>query len=191
VTAASFALFTDKVHMTNHLQAGTLDISLKRTYLSWTGLDEDGYPEVDDSNEVVPFSGDTQRNVFDWSSSTRFAPGCQYEATMEIASAGNVAFGWYIEIKLADGTAANNFSNQIYVYVTTKNEQGQDVVVKKQLSQGNVVGSVEAPIGKLGPNDTAQTFKVKIAFESDTNDNDAQGLQTSFDLIVYATQLTA
>ena len=46
VVVGTYALFTDKVTLNNHLQAGTLEISLVRTKLTKTELTADGYLET-------------------------------------------------------------------------------------------------------------------------------------------------
>ena len=211
VAGGTYALFSDEVAMNHHLEAGELDITLVRTNLTKTELDPvTGYlktSSVDDPNGGTDFSNPgVGENVFGLTDDTLIVPCNSYAATMKITNNSDVAFGYWIEIKLnfegehaltAKELAELKLDEQIKVYV---NDQAQAVT----LDQGLVVGGRDNPISKLAKAPTldgngnpshslkySETFVVCVAFENlaDEVNNAAQGQELYFDLIVHAVQL--
>ena len=144
--------------------------------------------------------------MFGITKDTRVVPCSSYAATMKITNNSDVAFGYWIEIKLnfegenklSDAQlAALHLDEQIQVYI---NDQTQAVT----LDNGLFVGDREHPISKLAkaptyndknePSHTlpsTETFVVCVSFKNldDETNNKAQGQKLSFDLIVHAVQL--
>lgn len=194
IAAGSYALFTDDVTVKNHLRAGNLNITLKRTKLESNYLSADGYLDNDINNEIVDFTNSTERNIFDITDADEslIVPGSYYEATMQLQNNSDVAFGYWIEIVLTDENPYE-LAKQLKVEVTTYNDDGQEVVFSKYVNEGLLVGSETSPIGKMAVTSSSQTFKVKMTFVDDGNNKDnnkAMGQDVNFDIIVKAVQLT-
>lgn len=205
IMGTAFALFTDTQKVSNHLQAGDLKITLKRTELQKTTLDATGklVTMAPDQTPKV-FSNPTDANVFGIVEGEKVVPGTKYQATMQIENNSDVAFGYWIKIACTDEEAAKALAQQLKIVVyTDKNgdgkidtaKEGEDSTVAAGLEVGdqeNVIGSIE--VGK------AETFIVSVEFTdagytyvdgvlSSANDA-AQTQSTDFDLVVYAIQET-
>ena len=181
VVGGTYALFTDKVILTNHLKAGELNITLVRTNLTTTTLDEEtGYLKTVESTPDVDFTNETAENVFGLTSDTKIVPQCSFEAMMEVSNNSDVAFSYSLEIVL-DGDA-KELSDQIELSVTVNG-----VTTTNKLSEGYTVENVAT----LAINQTSE-FVVNILFldlDSEVN-NAAQNQEVNFDLIVSAIQVT-
>ena len=194
VVGMSWALFTDTQNVTNHLKAGDLKITLKRTELLKTTLNSAGYlftPDQPDKT-VVDFTNPTGDNVFDIGSTEKIVPGTKFSAKMQIENNSDVAFGYWIEIVCKDKTNGANLAKQLKVTVNAGNGSKSDFVGNGLTVKGandGYVGSIE--VGK------ADTFTVAVEFlDSDiasnrVTDNDlAKSEKIYFDLVVHAVQLT-
>ena len=192
---ATYAWFTDVVIVDQHLVAGNLDITLKRTNLTWYRLGAGGSMETGQSGEVVDFSAPTHRNVFDFTANTLIVPCTWYEATMQVENNRSVTFGYWIEMIPTGGTSSE-LARQLEVTVTTYDALGNVTnTVTKSAGESLVIGGNgqngnDSYVGILETNDPAQTFTVKVEFPDlgDTN-NAAQTQSLSFDLIVRAIQV--
>ncbi len=211
IVGMTWALFTDTKTVQTHLQAGTLDITLKRVGLTKTVLTTDGYL---DQNKVIQSSTDEPvdftntstfspgKNVFGIKEDEVIVPGSKYTATMRIENHSSVAYGYWIEIVCSDPDLAGALATQ--VIVTVNNGTG------KQVGQGLKVGDDQHFVGTLDSNknpnvaDDANSdiFTVTIEFIDESYEynpvtgeliskNDlAQGKTLKFDLVVHAIQLT-
>lgn len=105
VVVGTYALFTDKVTLNNHLQAGTLEISLVRTKLTKTELTADGYLKTNTDTETTDFSSTntTNENVFGITDGTLVVPGSSYQADLKLTNGGSVAFTYLVELKIIEG----------------------------------------------------------------------------------------
>lgn len=189
ITMGTYALFSDTVTIEHHLQAGSLDVKLERTYLESKTLGFDGYLSYVTNDELVDFTDSTSEtsNVFDLKGDELVAPGSSYEATMKLTNNGTVAFGYWIEINLKDENPSD-LAKQVKVIVTTYDQDGKEVITEVYLENGLSVGSETAYVGKLAVNSSAN-FKVKVLFEDLSINNDAQNDEVNFDLIVHAVQV--
>jgi len=188
VAVGTYALFSDQVTLENHLQAGTLDVTLTRTSLKTKTLDDTTGFLVDNpvNDEDVDFSKPTTRNVFDLETGDLIVPQSSYLAEMKIENNSDVAFKYWIEVVLKDSTDPA-FAEQLDVKVTTeKMPQGTSAT----LSAGLKVGSEQTPIGTLAKG-TSQTFTISVTFVDDNNvNNDAMNDELNFDIVVHAVQET-
>ena len=210
----TWALFTDTQKIDNHLQAGDLDVTLKRIGLKKTTLTSTGYldedkviqaetdPHVDFTNTEV-FS--YEKNVFDIKESEVIVPGSKFTATMRIENHSDVAFGYWIKIVCTDSTLGEDLAEQVYVTVDSV-KAGDDVPAK--VGAGLTVGSDPDFINVLGtkkdPNSAedfnSDIFTVTVHFKDDgykyengvlsSTNNDAEKESLKFDLVVYAVQVT-
>ena len=208
IVGMTWALFTDTQNVHNHLKAGDLKITLKRTELTKTTLDASGYlveTQVQKAtDDAVNFSHPTDENVFGIESNEKVVPGSKFVATMQIENQSDVAFGYWVKIDCKDEDVAKTLAKQLKIIVyTDKNgdgtidttTEGVDSTVATGLEVGsdkNYIGTLE--IGK------AETFIVSVEFVDEgytyengvlTSTNDgAQEENVEFDLLVYAIQAT-
>ena len=188
VASGTYALFSDQVTLTNHLEAGTLDITLVRTSLTTRSLNnETGFLVGTEKSEDVDFSAPSDKNVFDMTDDTLVVPGCWYSAEMQIANNSDVAFGYWLEI-VFDDEEDLALADQIEVTITTV-----DGTTKAKLSESaGLIGAENAPIGILAKTGS-QLFTVRVEF-SDLDhsvNNTAKSQSVNFDLIVHAVQITS
>ncbi len=194
--AGSYALFTDTVTVSHHLQAGTLQAVLTRKTLVGNTLTTNGYFDDYEGEPNVDFTDETQKNVFDLENEM-IVPQSYREATMELTNDGSVAFSYWIEIVLTSPTQAKDvaLSEQLLVSVQTENAgAGMSLSDAPIQNNGNkiTIGSAQTPVGEVGLLE-AKTFSVKVVFKdyggNINNENDkAQGGQLAFDMVVYAVQ---
>lgn len=189
IIMSTYALFTDTISITHHLQAGTLDISLKRTNLEYNVLDSSGYLKTIENNEIIDLSNTSTNklNVFGIDNNTLIVPGNFYLATLELSNNGNVAFKYWIEI-ISNDEVLRDLANQLEVKVITYNE-GKIKEHTSLISDGLFVGCETSPLGELSINDELVNFQVKITFLDSSLNNLAQGDKVNFDIIVYAVQV--
>ena len=197
MAGATYALFSDSVEFDQHLQAGTLDITLKRTLLEKAELASTGFLIKNPDNNgkpddrVIDFSNRQPENVFGIESGDKIVPGCWYEATFSIENHSDVAFGYWIEIVCTenDKKDAADLAKQLKITVNSDNEAfiGEGLVVKAD-------GSAFIKVLARGETDT---FTVKVEFlDSHIEDNKidannkAKNQKIDFDLVVNAMQVT-
>ncbi len=184
IVGMTFALFTDTNSIRNHLQAGTLDATLQRTYLEYTVLDDSGKLEKITNSETVDFTGSVNENVFGIKSEDiRIVPGSYFKAQMQIANGGNVAFTYNVGIKLVGEN--NALVDQLQVIVT--HPDGHKTT--KFLSE--MVNGFQINVDKMLNGAQPHSFGVEIRFIDDTTvNNAAQTKLAVFDLVVTAVQAT-
>jgi predicted ribosomally synthesized peptide with SipW-like signal peptide len=191
IVGMTWALFTDTQKVTNHLQAGDLSITLKRTELTKTTLNAQGKLVTSDPDTTTKnFSNPTDENVFGIVEGEKIVPGTKYQASMQIENNSDVAFGYWIEIVCTDKTNGADLAKQLKVTVNT----GADA--SASVNDGLTVGSSSNYVGELIIGATAE-FTVTVEFldsfvaENNIDHNDlAQGENLSFDLVVHAVQAT-
>lgn len=175
----TYALFTDKVEVENHLVAGNLNITLERTKLVKNTLNNNGYLQKTEITTVKDFSSDTNSNVFDIGSNEFLVPASYYEATMRVSNNSSIAFEYDIVIRLT--SASNKLAEQMIVYIDgVKKGTLSEFTESSQLAN---IGS-----GTVVPGNSRE-FIVKIEFASNSG-NITQGQSVKFDLAVEATQKT-
>ena len=181
IIGTTMALFTDKETVINHLRAGDLDITLLRTKLTSTYINNEGYLANYTTEVVKDFSNETSENIFALDGAV-IVPQSKYIAEMKVVNNSDVAFAYWVEI-VYTGKAGVELADQLEVVINT--EDG------KKLSEGLKVGSQDNPMAVLGVGDS-DSFTVSVEFldlESAVN-NAAQGDDVTFDLFVYAVQYT-
>lgn len=189
ITLSTFALFTDNIYITHHLQAGTLEASLKRVNLEYNVLDSNGYLTNMKSDEILDLSDTSTNklNVFGISDETLLVPGNFYEATLELSNNGNVAFKYWIEI-ISNDEILSDLAGQMEIKVTTYDKSSLEKEYTAFISDGLFVGNEVFPLGELTTNDNTVKFKVKITFIDSILNNNAKEDKVNFDIIVYAVQ---
>lgn len=204
VVGMTYALFTDSATVKNHLQAGTLNIDLVRTNLSYGILDSEGYLCEDSVNEEFNFTGSTNENIFGLdASSLKIAPGCYFAATLEIRNKGDVAFTYNVGIKV---TQSSQLARQLKVSIQDENgnpllDKDGNEIQPKMLSAFGTGFTIAA--GEMSAADLAERFIVRVEFmdQRDHNkpdmtedeliwNNSAKNDAAAFDLIITAIQAT-
>lgn len=189
VAGGTYALFSDQVTLTTHLQAGELDITLYRTFLESKVLDsETGFLVDVRDDEVVDFTKANSRNVFDIEEGTLIVPCCSYTSTMKIENHSDVAFGYWVEVKF---NGANNLSDDLYRQILVKLDAGNNEYKAERLLNGFSLGSKSEPIDVLAIGED-DYFKVSVTFiDDDAINNSAMNETLDFDIVVHAIQVTS
>ena len=182
LVGATFALFTDSVTLNTHLNAGTLDVKLVRTYLLTESINEDtGFIVRKEDDTDIDFSDVSAGNIFDVTDKTLIVPGSKFSADLDIINNANVAFNYYIEIVFKGGN--DNLASQLKVIVDTGTK------TEGYVGAGVKLGSEERPLGTLGKG-TSKSINVTVQFLDLSSNNEVQGKTVEFDMIVHAVQVT-
>lgn len=189
VAGGTYALFSDQVTLTNHLEAGTLDITLTRTNLVTTSLNaETGFLVETENPDDVDFSNPTNKNVFDITDETLIVPGCMYSAEMQIANNSDVAFGYWLEI-VFDDTVDLTLAEQLKITVTTVDENKS--ISKMLNTSAGLIGTEADPVGVLAKTGAALfTITVEFCDLDHSVNNNAKRKTFDFDVVVHAVQIT-
>ncbi len=187
LVAGTYALFSDRVTIENHLVAGTLQVTLVRTKLEQRKLDSNGVVRsmaVDETRENFTNTTTDEKNIFGIGKNEVIAPSSSYKATMLITNGGNVAFDYSVKIKL--GTSEGKLSDealckQVKVVVTNGTTE-----YSKYLSECDQEMTVFT--GRVYAGGNQDEFSIKLVFENRTDNNSAQTTTAWFDLVVDATQ---
>ena len=213
VVGMTWALFTDTQTVSNHLKAGDLQITLKRTELTKTTLNDKGYlvTQPTDKNSVN-FTNPTDKNIFgiiteNGKVTEKIVPGSKFVATMQIENNSDVAFKYWARINCKDEDVAKKLAEQLIIIVyTDKNgdgvidTEGDDAEKNESVvSSGLEIGDGDNYIGLLEKSGK-ESFIVSVEFDDKgynyengvlTSANDAaQKQDVEFDLVVYAVQVT-
>lgn len=187
IVGVTFALFSDSTKISNHLDAGTLKITLVRESLTGSALADDGTLATVTDNTVKDFTNSSD-NVFNLKSGDLVVPKSTYTANMKLNNNGSVAFGYWVEIKVNGATPTGSnlaLAQQLKVTVTPTGGSAQSSYVDK----GLYVGSQSAPIATVLRN-ASTTFSVSVMFDDLSTNNSAELGSITFDLVVHAIQVT-
>lgn len=196
IVGTTAALFSDSTAIRNHLQAGDLEVSLKRTYLEYSTLNSVGELAVTSNSQTLYLNGSVNENVFGVDSETmRIVPGSYFDAHLEISNDGNVAFNYSVSIQLVGNS--NALAEQLKVIVTHSDGSETEAMLSEMIAGRTIqAGNIKAG----GAN---QQFSVRVEFIDDIdynqgldvndermNNNLAQTQIAEFDLVVSAVQAT-
>ena len=197
IAGMTYSLFTDHFYVRNHLQAGKLNVTLLRTYLEYKVIDLHGDHRVFYDDSQYDFTGMTDNNMFGMNTQEiRIAPGSYFDAKLKILNDNsegsnfysNVAFTYSIEIVFLSGHD-NNLAEQLQVTVT--NHYGET----STMMLADVTNGHKFQVGMLLPGEGGHDFQIRVDFlddvwNSDLENNLAQGEGLVFDLVVTAVQAT-
>ena len=167
IAVGSYALFSDTTRVTNHLQAGDLDIKLWRIDLAGQGLDEYGFLDNIANTTDKEFTGATTDNIFDlddtnvaikqWldfvvpnvdtSVPENEALLSQLVITIEVQKIGETAY-----TKIVDGKKLSELGN-----VATADGNGTHYAI----------GSIGAPIDVIDMNESLTSANIETALGTD------------------------
>lgn len=218
IVGMTWALFTDTKIVQNHLKAGDLTITLKRTELLKTSLNNGFLVEPDPDNPdrtVVNFTEPTDKNVFGLATNAegevteKIVPGSWYVAKMQITNQGDVAFGYWLEVECGNADVAKALAKQLKITVYRDlNGDGridmntESVTTDCTVSTGLSVRNDHSNDGYIGvvACNGSEDFIVKVEFEDlgytyqdgvlTSGNDEAQLNEVDFDLVICAVQVT-
>lgn len=189
MAVGTFALFAETFKVTNHLTAGTLDVTLHRTYL--LAGNTNSSVTVDNTDRVnFTNTNSSQANIF--GSTNAICPGAYFEATMELvnSSDSDVDVNYTIEIVLsADQTKPENKALLDQMEVTIYKADVNNV----KGAEYGLQSATKTQETKLAIGQTAY-FIVRVEFvngnaQNGFNNDLAQNGTISFDMTVNAVQI--
>lgn len=186
ISLSTYALFSQSILVETHLQAGVLSAKLERTNLKYNDLNEEGLLVDLENEERIDFTKTNQKenNIFGLSQNKYIVPGSYFEATMVLTNEGNVAFDYWLEINVKEGSDTS-LLNQIKVTVSTIVDE--EIITITYLDNLIEIGSKLKPIDSV-MNHESKTFIIKIEFVNNEDNNSAMEEEVNFDLTVYAVQ---
>ena len=122
IVGGTYALYTDRATVRNHLRAGVLNLTLVRTDLTYTVLNaETGYMEEKRVADDKDFSASTGESIFGFASGTSLlmVPGSCFRADLTVGrkEQNDVAFDCFVELRLLKESDPA-FAEQLLVSVT-------------------------------------------------------------------------
>ena len=202
IVGMTFALFTSSVGVRNHLVAGSLDVTLHRTSLTYTVLDSatGKLVPITDPDPVNFSDPQPDKNIFGIDTNDlKVVPGSFFEATLKLTSDGSCAYDYSVTIVLMGHSdengnmvaAINDLARQLRVTITSPELNTTTMMLSEMLTPDN---AYSIDVGSMTPGTLNQVFKVKVEFVDDATqsfvNNDAKGRDVYFDVIVTATQAT-
>ena len=186
IVAGSYALFTDSTPVKNHLQAGRMEMTLKRTNLVGKKINAAGILDDYTNGAVVDFTRTTTRdqNVFGFTfdSTTsdaddladtvtnKVVPGTTLTATMELdmTDRSNVAYAYWVEFVVADETGklynidenSNHLALAEQIVISINNDTPVKLSEIANNSAKLSYGSESAPLGEVHVEDDVSTPSV-------------------------------
>ena len=208
MVGGTYAQFTDRAKITNHLQSGDMQLTLKRIDYTHMMLDDDGFVAdvTPDGHDVVKdFSKEeTNDNLFDLDNADRFVPGASVSAKLVLSNekANSVAaFNYWFTVKLAVAEGETLAALAEYLLLDVKFENHSEWNVSNIKLSGDdkahfdaetgeiTIGTSQKPIGVLGVG-ASQTFTVTISMDKNAPNGEGgvSNQAISFDLVVHADQ---
>ena len=186
IVAGSYALFTDSTPVKNHLQAGRMEMTLKRTNLTGKKLNAAGVLVDYADDSIVDFTRTSTRdqNVFGFTFNAttadkddladtvtnKIVPGTTLTATMELdmSDRSNVAYAYWVEFVVADanGNLYNVDTNSQHLALAQQIEikfNNETPVKLSDIATNEAklsYGSESAPLGEVQVIDDASTASV-------------------------------
>ncbi len=206
IVGGTYALFSDKDVYENRLQAGKLDVTLKRTAFSGQYLNSDGYmaPLLDNTEEDLTAQG---TKIFPVDDGSLIAPTTWYESEITVTNGGSVAFDYGIKIVNMNQNPtveALEINKQIKITVTKYNTATNEYDIQiLQDTLDNIYAEAEpTELGYFdnGTASTEQKFKIRMEFLDDSvaennlpdeSNNKAMNAFANFDIEIHATQKTS
>lgn len=188
IVGGTYALWNDKVEVNNHLSAGTLKVSLQRTYLEKYTLGDDMYMTKTTDDTIAPATA----NIFGMGSEV-VVPTSYYAARLKLTNDGDVAIDYEIKV-VVKNDSDKELAKQVKVFIgegeigNVTYDEGKYLATE---TDGNVT-LTQFTIGNgfIDKTQMEKVFWVKIVFENRHDNNAAQNKQAKFDLLVTATQRT-
>lgn len=189
ILGGTYALYSDRASVRNHLQSGTLDLTLTRTHLEYTLLDETtGYLRRVSDDGPKAFTDSTTESIFGFAEgeAMQVVPGSYFEAALRIgrAEGAYVAFDSFVEIQLLQPSDVA-LADQLLVTLTASDGS----LLIDGVCLRDLVGR-KIHVGRVSPQHEEQNLTVRVEFADKASNNEAQGQKVLFDLVVSAVQAT-
>ncbi len=184
VVGATFALFTDRVAVNNHLEAGNLDVGLDQISYTERVLNDQGLMEerTESTTKDLTTDGSTLFIV------NKAVPTSWYQTTIKVTNDGSTAFDFGMRVlwnEEGDATAEQiKFAQQIKITVS-----GAQLTQAKEFYLVDC-GKNDVNLGALLKGAGSETFTVKAEFVDNEANNDVMLISLNFDVQVFATQKT-
>ena len=193
LVGGTYALFSSKVSVTNHLKAGNLNISLVRTSYTKLVLDADGFLEEKTDSTETDFTTANDQNIFGLEANELIVPTSKFSADLKLINGkkvdgsyvkSSVAFTYSVKL-IKDDESNSDLLDQLEVTVTK-----DTTTVTKKLSECE---NLEVFSGVMTTSDEYSAFTVALEFLNlaDSENNKAQEKEASFDLVIEAIQKTS
>ena len=115
IVGGTYALYTSKTTFVHHLQAGNMKVTLTRTSLTTTKLNDNGELVTSKPNTTkTDFSNATNANVFGLKDGEVVVPLSSYTAEMEIANKSNVGFVFNFPQRILAGNLSKEQSQKLF-----------------------------------------------------------------------------
>lgn len=191
IIGASYALFNQTISVGNHLQAGNLEANLTRTNLEYAILDSDGVLTKTVVDTDVDFTNKTKENIFGLDKDSRIVPGSYFEAEMQLANNGTVAYDYSVEIHILSNSdeGVNELAKQLKVTFKV-GEKEESHMLSELIEQASKTGGKYTIAEGRMPIESNASFTVRVEFVLADNNNDAQDQACAFDLVISAVQAT-
>ncbi len=180
VVGGTYALFTSKATVNNHVQAGSLKVGMSRVGYTQYIPDDDGLMhEVFDDTDIDLVQ--SAQSVF---AVENAVPGCWYEAEISVTNENVVAFTHGVRILWDEEKATEKqaiFASQMEITVTYDGGEKSFLLTECELQKN------EVDLGLL-LKDESKSFTVKAAFLDQENNNAVQEEKILFDVQVFAVQ---
>ncbi|MBE6632788.1 MAG: hypothetical protein E7620_00435 [Ruminococcaceae bacterium] len=197
ISTATFALYSQRTTISNHLEAGKLEVGLWRTGIKQYTLNSQGYLEeiVRGETEKTPsekpvfqdFTGKVDDNFFGLTAENLKAvvPGAWFESTLRIANGGDVAFRYDVTFEGVNGT--DELLKKVDVIVTPCDKDGNATGASVTRTMFELESDGKTISYLMGAGTAEQYLTVRVAFsQTITTELDDGGV--SFDLVIEATQ---
>ncbi len=183
LAAGTYALFSREFTATNHLVAGNLNITLTRTNLETKTLGANGHLVTSTDPNEKDFTNADGENIFGLEDGAVIAPGCEFTAALKLTNEGTVAFSYWLEVVVTDGSQGEALARQLKVKLTEDGKPPRESAV----GTGFTIGSETDGIGVVLVKESAQ-FSVSVEFSDLENNNEAKGQSLKFDIVIHAIQ---
>ena len=202
LVGTTYALFTDKATITNHLNSGDMQLTLIRTDYTHMMLDQDGFVAdvtPDGHDDPKDFSAPVGENMFNLDEAQRFVPGSSVSADMVLSNAdvnSDTAFNYWftIVVKGVEDEELPAFVDALLLDVAIEGHPefsvsgirlGDEAYVNAETGE-ITFGTATAPIGvlKIGGE---QKFTVTVSVDVNAG-NEISNQEILIDLIVNAVQ---
>lgn len=194
----TYALLSERVTVKNHLQSGSLNVTLNRTQLEYRTLDaatgELKHAVINDVTVDSPdgksFSEPTDEGIFGISDYENYivAPGSFFAATMALHNDGQTAFDYEITLELLGDGEPNALAEQLKVTVTYADGTTKTAMLSELKGAS---GRLSVDRGHMTAGQDQAAFTVRVEFITDGNSNATQEAgqgSVEFDLVVSAVQ---
>ena len=197
ITTGTVALFSNKIVVVSHFQAGELKADLYRTSHQKMLLGEDGYMHktVVAEEEVQVTSNTT--NMFELQEGDLLVPLCEQIAEFRIENHGDVTFVWSLQLMI-NGEEANESDEelleQLKLTVELLDSNGDPVldgdqqpIVLQHFADDLTDAALE--VGEVAPQGKGY-FRVTLLFADLEDNNSAMNQNAYVDFVIKAVQST-